>query len=587
MALTNALAQRNDPFKSTTPFVDLSHPSFKVSGSATTTTGSILQGSQTLVVGSASTFNEGQGVYVVGAGIAGVTLRSTVTAKSGATITLADRAGATVSGAVVGHDDTAGIQAALDYVTASSPLGYGTVVVGAGTFNVWQISMPWGVWLEGAGKDATVFKAIPGNTSSGVILITGNTKRIGLEKFGIDGNKSATGTTCAGLYVSNSTAGVENHVFNHLRISDTAGNGVTFTGTLVGIYSNDVQTISCSGHGFYIDSSVTDSTWLLCLSNLAGLNGWHCLGGTNHFVGCSSDDSGVVDAVTYGDGWVFNGSSCNGTVLSGCSAQNNLKNGLTLSGTNASGTFHLRCYDNRNDAVAISGGTGNKLVITGVETYTAATCVSMLNATGGTGNVIDITYEDDAIAAGNSALIGAALGTVGEITVNGVKRVSVQLPTSDIVDAPTYGTVDQAFATTYAIPANYFVAKRGLKVTLLFDVTGTATPTLVLKVKLGATAVYTSTAVAPASATDRGLGIQIYIMGTAAPGASVSVKSGTLTSTIWSNAGNSNTLPSTTAAIATNGALTLSASATWSATTAGNDIELIDMIVEPITGAVI
>ena len=586
MALTNALIQRNDPYKTTEPFVDLSHPSFNVSGSATTTTGAMSQGSNVLVVSSDSTLKVGQGVYVAGAGIAGVTLRSTIESKSGVRLVLADTAGATVTTAEVGHDDTAGIQAALDYVASTSPRGYGKVITSAGVFPVWQISIPWGVWLEGAGKEATIFQAIPGNTSTGVIAITGNTKRCGLDSFGINGNKTASGVICAGLYVSNSTAGVENHVFNHLRIYDTAGNGVTYTGTLVGISSYDVQTISCSGHGFSIDSSVTDSTWALCLSNLAGLNGWHCLGGTNHFVGCSSDDSGVVDAVTYGDGWVFNGSSCNGTVLSGCSAQNNLKNGLTLSGANASGTYHLRCYDNRNDAVAISGGTGNKLFITGVETYTAATCVSMLNATGGTGNVIDITYEDDAIATGNSALIGSALGTVGDITINGVKRVSVQLPTSDIIDAPTYGTVDQAFATTYTIPANYFVAKRGLKVTLLFEVTSTTVPTLALKLKLGATTIYSSTAVAPVSATDRGVGLQIYIMGTAAPGASVSVKTGAISAAILGNAGNGNATAST-AAVATNGALTMTATATWSATTAANDIELVDMIVEPITGAII
>lgn len=586
MSLTNALLNINNPYRSTEPFVDMSHPSFNISGSSTTTTGSITSGSATLVVASDSTFKVGQGIYVVGAGVAGVTLRSIIAEKSGYTLTLEDRAGTTVSGATVGHDDTVGVQAALDYMAATSPTAKGTVMASSGTFNVWQISIPSGVWLVGNGKDATIFKAIPGDTASSVILITGTTKRCGLEKLKIDGNKSATGTTCAGLYVTSSNAGLEQHVFNHLQIADTAGNGATFTGTLVGVTAFDVQAITCDGHGFQIDENCTDSTWTFCYTNLCGLNGWHCLGGTNHFIGCGSDDNGTVDAVTYGDGWVLSGSSCNGCVLSGCSAQNNLKNGLTLSGTNASHTIHLRCYDNRNDAVAISGGTGSKIFVTGVETYTAAACVSMLNATGGSGNVIDITYEDDAILAGNPALIGAALETVGEITLNGVKRSSVSFGSSDTVTASVVDTTETAFATTFSIPANYFVAKRGYRVTLIYETTSTASPTLTLRLKLGATNIYASAAIAPASATARGGSLQFLVLGTAAPGASVNVDTSVVGNYIISNAGNGNATTNPVA-VATNGALVLSASAQWSANTAGNSVTLRALVVEQLTGAVI
>lgn len=102
------------------PFVGLGTytiASFGASGSAVTTTGSINAASTSLTVASASSFAVGQGIYVAGAGAAGVPLITTITAIAGSTITLAAAASLSVSGALVQHDDTAAIQAALNLIT--------------------------------------------------------------------------------------------------------------------------------------------------------------------------------------------------------------------------------------------------------------------------------------------------------------------------------------------------------------------------------------------------------------------------------------------------------------------------------------
>jgi len=81
------------------------------SGSAATTTGSIIAGSNTLTVASASSFSVGQGIKVAGAGTGGSSLLTWITAKDSNTLTLYDKAVTAVTDAVVSHDDRAVVEA--------------------------------------------------------------------------------------------------------------------------------------------------------------------------------------------------------------------------------------------------------------------------------------------------------------------------------------------------------------------------------------------------------------------------------------------------------------------------------------------
>ncbi|PWT75511.1 MAG: hypothetical protein C5B59_08510 [Bacteroidetes bacterium] len=123
--------------------------SYNASGSNTTTTGSITNGSHTLTVASAAGWSIGMGIAVAGAGAAGAELVTSVTNIVGTTFTLTAAASTTVVSAVVNHDDTAAIASAI---ASGFP-----VILPIGNFNItsgFTISNP--IKFEGSGPGATI-----------------------------------------------------------------------------------------------------------------------------------------------------------------------------------------------------------------------------------------------------------------------------------------------------------------------------------------------------------------------------------------------------------------------------------------------
>jgi len=92
---------------------------FNAAGVMATTTGSIAASSNQLTVASATGFAVGQGIYVAGAGPASPALITSISAIAGNVFTLATTASASVSGALVQHDDTAAIQTAINTVISA------------------------------------------------------------------------------------------------------------------------------------------------------------------------------------------------------------------------------------------------------------------------------------------------------------------------------------------------------------------------------------------------------------------------------------------------------------------------------------
>lgn len=132
----------------------------------TTTTGNMSSGTDTLTVASASTWRVGEGIRVMGAGVAGQPLDATVSAISGTTFTLDVLASTTVVGAVVYHNDTACIDLAILNAQAAGYFGK-IVYLPAGTYNIYgTLSVPGGVTLEGDGRDKTIISS----TYNGIIL---------------------------------------------------------------------------------------------------------------------------------------------------------------------------------------------------------------------------------------------------------------------------------------------------------------------------------------------------------------------------------------------------------------------------------
>ncbi len=104
------------------------------SGSATTTTTSGTFGVGTSgSVASCSTFSANQGVYIAGAGAAGVSYVGTVVSCSGTTLTITPTTATSVAnGTLVQHDDTAAVQAAIAALTTTG----GKVVFPDGMYHI-------------------------------------------------------------------------------------------------------------------------------------------------------------------------------------------------------------------------------------------------------------------------------------------------------------------------------------------------------------------------------------------------------------------------------------------------------------------
>ena len=100
------------------PWVDVR--SYDASGSSTSTTGSITTGTKELTIAAAEDFRDRQGVRVVGAGLAGVDLITTIVSGQGTTtLVLENAAQTTVAAADVYHSDSEAITSANDAIVAA------------------------------------------------------------------------------------------------------------------------------------------------------------------------------------------------------------------------------------------------------------------------------------------------------------------------------------------------------------------------------------------------------------------------------------------------------------------------------------
>jgi hypothetical protein len=233
----------------------------------------------------------------------------------------------------------------------------------------------------------------------------------------------------------------------------------------------------------------------------------------------------------------------------------------TSSGTTLSRDSIL-ASTNSNNAVSWSAGTRRIFV-----TMTAVTAVQ---ASAGLAPTAEGRIGFDTT---QHALVAGGQGTIsGKIP----RVLSLAADTTDTLSAATISTTETAFTKTFTIPANFFIANKGLKIFSAGNYTSSGSPpTSVIRIRLGGisgTVVYLSNTLAPVvNRTAEGWGFEVYIIGTAAPGASVAV----LTVSPYSIGGAGQVPPTNNRTavsqnVATNGSLSLVVSAQFSANTAGN-----------------
>lgn len=170
-----------------------------------------------------------------------------------------------------------------------------------------------------------------------------------------------------------------------------------------------------------------------------------------------------------------------------------------------------------------------------------------------------------------------------------IERItSVQFSTIDQIAAATAGTTETAFTTAYIIPANFFVANRALRVRYVLQATSSGSaPTLRFRLRAiaGSTPanIWTMPAISPANnMASRGFVMEFIIQGTAAPGASVPVMTGGQVLVPGATIANLVNEVAQGVNLDTTQALTLQLTLQYGANTAGNTVDLQQMIVQEV-----
>jgi hypothetical protein len=279
------------------PFV--SAADFNASGSNATTTGTISATSTSLAVASAAGWVVGMGIVVAGAGTAGANLITSITAIAGTTFTLAAAAVTAVTGAVVSHDDTAALQACINYCFGSGSTTNGkynsqanlTMFIPNGMYNVSTallIKDLVGGIVMGAGRYATMLQDTSGN---GIFVTNACSKSVfahmtltGISTSPILFNLDWDGGTAAGV---NSNNALQSNIFMNMAF-DTGLIGLSLGTT--GYMGSETTIIGCSIANFTTDG--------IAVQNFNALQ--------NTVIGGNIARCGIGVHVYYGSACVYN-----------------------------------------------------------------------------------------------------------------------------------------------------------------------------------------------------------------------------------------------------------------------------------------
>lgn len=284
----------------TPDWINAQSTTYKASGSDTTTTGSITSGTATLTVASATSWKVGQGIRIAGAGAAGAALTTTISAISGTTFTLAANASTTVSSAVVGHDDTAAVQAAFDAGNTNDK----TVYLPTGTYYVDELDLLSvnSLQIIGAGPGATILRSRGNNAILDINTTSATSHTITIEGISFIGSaaEATVQSNNYGVRIRDTGGhGVYNVTIRNCRFSDcdnsaiktTSGTNATFTVLLEGV--DVTQPSDAVGDAIDLWGS-NDTTLVRCYVHSVATNkaAYRVRSGSITMIGCNGIDGG-------------------------------------------------------------------------------------------------------------------------------------------------------------------------------------------------------------------------------------------------------------------------------------------------------
>lgn len=247
---------------------------------------------------------------------------------------------------------------------------------------------------------------------------------------------------------------------------------------------------------------------------------------------------------------------------------------------------NIACVDNsgssRTDCTLSAAGAGDAVLastqaFTGGNTYTGST--TLIGSTTASGLVSDssVTVVDQLLVPSKAGFTTSTNASIGfdstRVTyLAGVPSFASSIPLISsfaiLNQSLTNSTAsDQDFVTISTIPANRLISGKCFRVTLHFQTTaGVSAVTASLYLKLGSAKMYVQPVSNWTDSLTRSSVAELFIVGTAAAGASVSVQGNQLTAASSLGNGGNNSVSQPVAGIATNGALGITPGITFSGT---------------------
>lgn len=320
-------------------------------------------------------------------------------------------------------DDTAAIQAAIDYAssTAQSTGAGGSVFLPGGYYiTSATLVLKKHVWLIGEGQRSTTIK-LATNANCDVIKsfdtggASGNADYVGIINLCVDGNKD--NQNGAGPYhgivfnttpTSTAAAGDSffdmHHTVQNVTVYKCKGNGIDCTGrSAIQLYNMHLQ----ANRDYGLDSTF-DMTIIGCEAEQSGLSGFFLNNGSIKMVGCKSYLNGVTSPTTDAG---FKIGSTGASELVGCEAQQNYGPGFMLTGT---------------DSTILSGCSADENCFTGLSVLDTVR-VGVVMTTGSQYCVVDVTcmatpyaLHIDATCTNNTINMSQARTHSGDITPTSV-----------------------------------------------------------------------------------------------------------------------------------------------------------------------